>query len=149
MPDADPTTAGTEVLEFGVPATRAGLAMAMDGAEAFLARQSVSGDALARVLLVLEEALMNVSMHGGDADPGHVCRVELKLQRDEQGIHLHLRDDGRAFDPTQAAPPAQPASLAEARVGGWGVALMRRFARQMHYRREGGRNCLHLLLDAR
>ena len=62
----------------------------------------------------------------------------------EDGLVACLEDDGTPFDPTKVAPPQQPTSLADARVGGLGVHLIRKLTTDMHYERIGGRNRLIL-----
>ena len=53
-----------------------------------------------------------------------------------------IEDEGSPFDPRER-PRAQPATdLEDARIGGWGIPLMRRFSDEMHYRRAGTRNVL-------
>lgn len=77
----------------------------------------------------------------------------------EQHIHLHLgwqggdvaldvEDEGRAFDPRQVPQPEPAASLQDARVGGWGIPILRRFSDELRYRHEDGRNRLTLLFRA-
>lgn len=100
----------------------------------------------ARALLLIEEAIMNVAMHGHDPGTGpHPVNLALHLL--PQSIELHISDNGRAFDPCHGPLPARPTRLADAQPGGLGVHLMRRFARQMHYERRDGINLLRLVLD--
>jgi anti-sigma regulatory factor (Ser/Thr protein kinase) len=113
--------------------------------EAFLAAQAIVPRARARVALVLEEAVMNVALHGHDGPGSHSVGLALRVLSD--GIELSLEDDGRPFDPRGAEPPPRPQSLAEARPGGLGVHLMRSFSRRLHYERREGRNRLELLLE--
>jgi anti-sigma regulatory factor (Ser/Thr protein kinase) len=58
-----------------------------------------------------------------------------------------VEDGGVPFDPTTVAPrnPVPPASLEDATIGGLGLALVRRFARDLAYQRlANGRNRLGL-----
>ena len=48
-----------------------------------------------RLLLVVEEAVMSIAMHGGDSD--RLVQFELHLQPTQ--IVVTLQDDGPRFDP--------------------------------------------------
>lgn len=134
-------------LAIAVPASKAGLATANDALLRHLDAHGVSAGAAGRAALVLEEALMNVAMHGGQASaPGWALTVELSVQVGADTVTLELRDDGRPFDPRSLPAPQRPASIELAEPGGLGVHLMRRFARSLEYRREDGRNVLTLAI---
>ena len=103
---------------------------------------AVAGDAgmpadVAQELLVcLHELVGNAIMHGG---PG-VRQVSVEASRIVGRIALTVVDDGMAFDPTTVPEPVRPASLEEARIGGLGLVLVRRFAEELHYERANGCN---------
>ena len=128
-----------------VQASAEGVAQGVHHCEQFLQQHGVLPKARMRLSLVLEEAVMNLAMHGHPA-PGHQhAQVTLRLLPD--ALELALRDDGLPFDPQTAPLPERPSTLDEARPGGLGVALMRRFSRAMHYERVDGQNCLTMRLD--
>ncbi len=118
----------------------------MKAVEAFLAAKAVALRTRLRTSLVLEEAMMNIVMHGFE-QPGDQ-RVELAVTLPTGAVCLRLEDEGKAFDPRSAAEPTVAPSLAEAQPGGQGIPLMRRFTRSMDYERIGGRSVLTLTLDA-
>lgn len=68
----------------------------------------------------------------------HEQRVDVRVGAD--AVTPTIVDDGRPFDPTAHPRPSAPLSLAEASVGGRGIAMVRRASRGMRYRRVGGRN---------
>jgi anti-sigma regulatory factor (Ser/Thr protein kinase) len=107
-----------------------------------LAGTAVAPAALFRIELVLEELLMNVVSHGhpGERPEGFSVRLGLALHADH--LALCLEDDGVPFDPSTAALPAAPATLADARVGGLGLVLVHKSARRLHHEREDGINRL-------
>lgn len=109
-------------------------------------RHAVAARPLASVRLLVEEVVMNVAMHGGGTAT-RAPRVDLVIRMRPEGIELQIDDDGQPFDPSTAASPPRPTSLAEAVPGGTGLHLLRRFARAMQYERRDGRNRLTLLLD--
>jgi len=96
------------------------------------------------VRLCLEEAVMNVVMHGhGEGEPGEIV---VSLGRGP-GAALWARVADRAppFNPVAAPlPPAHRPSLQEGPLGGRGLRLMRRFAADLHYERRDGQNLLTL-----
>ncbi|MEJ6007871.1 ATP-binding protein [Paucibacter sp. AS339] len=94
--------------------------------------------------LVLEEVLMNVKLHAFQDEQQHLS--ELKAWFDDAQLYLRFEDEGLAFDPTQAAEPAVPSSIAEAPTGGRGLLLVRKRASHMQYQRVGERNQLTIAL---
>jgi len=111
----------------------------------FLAGLQVDEAAVHAVELVLEELVGNTLRYGYADDAAHAIDVELDVG--PAGILVRLRDDARPFDPTRHAVPAPPASLAEAPVGGRGIALVRACVRAMRYRREAAANVLEVEIE--
>lgn len=104
--------------------------------ESYAQEQGLSPRAAFQLDLVLAEAVANIVEHGG----GEV--IELACQRRNGDLHLELRDDGPAYDPTLRPPPQRPATLEQAVPGGLGVHLMRQYTRELLYRRDGAHNLL-------
>jgi anti-sigma regulatory factor (Ser/Thr protein kinase) len=94
--------------------------------------------------LVLEEVLMNIVWHAYGEEPGHTMTIEAGRQGDE--VVLAFEDQGVPFDPTSAEDPPLPTSLEDAKVGGLGLMLVRKFAREVAYERCGGTNRLKVVL---
>jgi len=90
--------------------------------------------------LCAEEILVNALSHGGRARLSIVITLESLQDR----LRLTLRDDGAAFDLAEAPARKIDATLEKSRPGGWGVALVRRFADHVQWRREGDRNVVIL-----
>lgn len=112
---------------------------------AHLEGQAVSPRGLYRLELVLEEAMMNRLWHAFPDGGTHEIGLTLALEPD--ALVLTIDDDGIAFDPLQAPPPAPATSLAEAQVGGLGLMLTRKAARSCHYERRDGRNRFTVVID--
>ena len=104
-------------------------------------KANLSGDRTGQLELILEEILINLSLHayegGGEGDvvvtysipvPGKLC--------------VEVSDRGREFDPLAAAAPNLTLDLAGRPVGGLGIFLIRSFADSLTYRREDGWNRL-------
>jgi serine/threonine-protein kinase RsbW len=92
--------------------------------------------------LALEEIFMNIVIHG--SRPGTVPRVEVSLHRDAESLTMTVEDDGPEFDPLSLPPPDVTASLADRRVGGLGVFLVRKMMDSVRYARIAGRNQLRM-----
>ncbi len=95
--------------------------------------------------LCLGESVSNVIRHGVVGGGGAEIRVSLS----ERGgrVIACVEDEGAAFDPTAVAPPPPLRSLADARVGGLGIHLMRQYSARMVYARVGPCNRLVLEFD--
>jgi serine/threonine-protein kinase RsbW len=92
--------------------------------------------------LALEEIFMNVVLHG--SPPGTLPRVELSLGLADGGVTMTLEDNGSEFDPLSLPPPDLEASLADRRVGGLGVFLVRQMMDAVSYERVGAHNRLRM-----
>jgi len=132
-------------LQLDLPADRPGLARVLAALESHLSAHQVPHKAVARALLVLEEAFMNVVMHGHRPHQP-VPSVQFWLALQDDSIELCLIDDGPAFDPRSAVRRERPGSLDEARPGGLGVELIKTFARTVAYEYRDRRNVLRLRL---
>ena len=89
------------------------------------------------------EVVTNIMTHAcGDAG---AQRILLRLGWQGEDVALEVEDEGSRFDPLQVPQPASASSSQDARVGGWGIPIVRRFSDGLHYRREDGRNRLTLL----
>lgn len=101
-------------------------------------------DVIQRMELCANEALANIISYAYEEPGQRDIRLELIALQD--GVRLTIRDDGRPFDPVSAPLHQQPASLAEARIGGLGLQLIRKLMSACEYRREQDGNVL--VLDA-
>ncbi len=116
---------------------------------AFVSAQAEASSVAARRLphleLALEEALVNICTYAYREPPRDVT---VRLLRDDRRFAVELVDEGIPFDPLEEAPPPDLSSGLEDRaVGGLGVLLIRRVTDEVHYRREGERNILSLVLN--
>jgi len=92
--------------------------------------------------LVLEEIFLNIVMHG--SQPGSTPVVEVSLHRAAESVTMIVEDDGPQFDPLSLPPPDVTASLADRRVGGLGVFLVRNLMDTVSYTCVAGRNQLRM-----
>jgi len=135
---------GTRV-EIRFPGTHAGFAKGFVRARHELDAQRVDGPARYNVELVFEEITANIIGHG--APDGHELHVCVTLEACGDSIVLTFEDNGVPFDPRRRSDPLPQKSLEEARIGGYGLMLVRRAARSNDYLRTAdGRNRLTVRL---
>ena len=87
------------------------------------ALQALSADTLFAVQLCIEEAVANIVMHGGAREDRLAIAVE--LERNGATLVARIEDNGSEFDPTQFPPLSMAKSLDDAKVGDYGIHLMR------------------------
>ena len=98
--------------------------------------------------LVFEEVVANIVGHG--APDGHALEVRLLLEIRPDSIILTFDDNGVPFDPRGRADPPPQKSLDEARIGGYGLMLVRHAVSSLDYLRTAeGRNRLTVRLPTR
>ena len=91
--------------------------------------------------LVFEEIVDNIISHS--AAPGEELDVRVTLEVRPDTIILTFEDNGVPFDPRGLPDPQPPKSLEEAKIGGFGVLLVRQAARSIDYlRTASGHNLL-------
>jgi anti-sigma regulatory factor (Ser/Thr protein kinase) len=106
------------------------------------AEPAISPSVSFAIQLCLEEAVANIIMHGGAEND--YLEIAVELERTDGMVVARVEDTGREFDPTQVPQPALAMSLAEAKVGDFGISLMRSFASKLDYERRDSRNRLTL-----
>jgi serine/threonine-protein kinase RsbW len=87
-------------------------------------------------------------MRYGAPQGGEPC-VDVSIEIGADDIVIAVEDDGIAFDPCGRTDLGAPATLAEARDGGFGLRIVRHVASTMQYERTANqRNRLLLTLSA-
>lgn len=80
-------------------------------------------DDLFAVRLALEEALVNAIKHGNQLD--RAKKVAVAYRVDNEAVEIHVRDEGRGFNPDDLPDPLVPENLE--RCCGRGLLLMRHY----------------------
>lgn len=109
-------------------------------------RAGLDADVAWKAEMCLNEAATNIILYGFDDSARHPITIELETT--SRSIRITLADDGRPFNPLDAPPPPVVHSLEEAPIGGLGIHVIRSFAQNVRYHREGGRNVLTLTFEA-
>jgi len=94
--------------------------------------------------LVIEEAVTNIFKYAFDNDKDHLLSIMVNLIPDK--IVVRIKDDGFPFNPLSHQAD-KPESLENAKVGGLGILLIKKFTSDLKYNREDGKNCLTMVLD--
>jgi len=116
------------------------LAPLTQSVEAFGARHHLSEAVVFAVTLALDEIVTNVVSYGYDDSADHDIHVCMSLRADD--LIVEVEDDGRPFNPLEAEAPDLDASLADRKVGGLGIHLVRKLMDGLEYHREQGKNRL-------
>jgi serine/threonine-protein kinase RsbW len=108
---------------------------------------TASAAGIAHELIVMldfcaNEAVSNIINYAYDDERHH--DITLELSKTAQGACLVIRDDGKPFDLLHAPEYIAPKSLAEAKIGGLGIHLIRRTISHCTYQLENGFNVLRL-----
>jgi serine/threonine-protein kinase RsbW len=119
------------------------LARVADWIDVWARSRALPAGVIERLHLCAAEAVTNIIMHAYADSASH--SISLALRSVAGAAVLEIEDDGRAFDPGERPAPPPIRDIENAPVGGWGIAIMRRFSDEMHYRRTGGHNRLTLV----
>lgn len=93
--------------------------------------------------VALDELLQNTIAHGFAEQQGGAVTIAVLLETDR--LTVTLTDDGRPFNPLDAAAPDTARPLEDRPVGGLGIHLVRQLMDDVHYQRQGGRNVVVLV----
>ena len=118
------------------------LASLMNASTNFLEDNGVDAQAVYRINLALEEMITNIIKHGYDDYDSHEINVSIEILENE--ITGVIEDDGHEFNPLKLEKKPGAASLAEHKIGGLGIHLIRELLDQIAYRRENGKNILEI-----
>lgn len=100
-------------------------------------------EAIADLVLAVDEAVTNIIMHGYRNAGG---TVEIEVSMENGDLLVRLCDEATDFDPTRVPPPNLSLPLEERSIGGLGVHMMRCCCDRLeHQCRPGGGNVLLLV----
>lgn len=95
------------------------------------------------IRLILEELILNAVDYGTDDQS---TEVSLDLLSEADSIQIELRDNGKAFNPLEDAPePDFETPVANRRLGGLGVHLVKHLSDKVSYRHSDGQNILTIV----
>lgn len=126
------------------------LSRAQAWGETLAARLGLSERTRYAILLCLEESLANVVLHGYRGQAGHPIVIQCWVV--DGTLFLAIEDKAPSFAPADAsAPPGatEPASLEVLVPGGYGIGLLRHFARELVYEKLADGNRLTMGFSTR
>ena len=109
--------------------------------QAFGREHHVDERVLFGLAVALEECCSNIVSHACAAQPHE--QLQVRVERNAEGLAIELRDRGPAFDPTGVAS-ADGADGELDGSGGWGIQLVRHYTDEIGYERVGDENILRL-----
>jgi sigma-B regulation protein RsbU (phosphoserine phosphatase) len=122
--------------EIDTLATTEGISVMTDKIFAYLGDQRVDARAAHHVALVLEELVTNLGMHGNCCDKPARIRLAVELKQ----VTGEIMDTGPTFDPNSASDPDIDAPMADRRIGGLGLYLVRQLTASLGYSHRDGEN---------
>jgi serine/threonine-protein kinase RsbW len=99
-------------------------------------------EAIADMLVAVNEAVTNIIVHGYRGQPGV---IDVKVTYDRDALVVSLQDQSPPFDPTSVPAPDVSLPLAQRPLGGMGVHLMRQFTDELIYQPTADGNQLILI----
>ena len=95
------------------------------------------------IRLILEELILNAVDYGTEDQS---TEVSLDLLSEADSIQIDLRDNGKAFNPLEDAPEYDfDIPVANRRIGGLGVHLVKHLSDEVSYRHSDGQNILTIV----
>jgi serine/threonine-protein kinase RsbW len=92
-------------------------------ARSFSAKMGFDEEADFQIEMAVHEAVINAIHHGNKEDPGK--KVYIKFLALEDGLEIHVRDEGEGFDPNTLPDPLAKENLLS--ISGRGIFLVRKF----------------------
>lgn len=122
----------------------------LDGFRSFVFPKAEGNERLKSIVpdldLVLEEVLTNIIYYAYPSGQGDI-QLECEIVNEGE-LLIRIKDWGIPFNPLEKDPPDLTLDISEREIGGLGIFLVRRLAREIDYKREGETNVLTLLFTA-
>ena len=109
---------------------------------AFGREQNLPEDVVFNLTLCLEELAVNTISYGYGEGADRTFPVHLWME--EGSVCVRLQDDADAFNPLEAPEFNIQKAMAQERIGGLGITLVRRLMDVFRYERRDGWNIIHL-----
>lgn len=114
----------------------------LDFAMSFASEQGFAGRILQNIELCLEEALVNIFSYAYENTSG---RAEVKCLFEGGVLTIKVTDAGLPFDPLAVDSPDVHTNMADNRIGGYGIVLIKKLTDDVRYIRENDKNILTLV----
>ncbi|MBT8365996.1 MAG: ATP-binding protein [Deltaproteobacteria bacterium] len=97
---------------------------------------------LFEINLGLDELFTNIISYGYEDDSEH--QIKISLAKDKETLVVEVEDDGKPFNPLDAACPEESQDLDSINIGGLGIHLIKKMMDDINYQRVRGKNKLIL-----
>jgi len=97
---------------------------------------------LFEINLGLDELFTNIISYGFEDDSDH--RIKFSLAKKKETLVVLVEDDGKPFNPLEAAAPEVSQDLDSINIGGLGIHLVKKMMDAIDYQRVKGKNRLIL-----
>jgi serine/threonine-protein kinase RsbW len=97
---------------------------------------------LFEINLGLDELFTNIISYGFEDDADH--RIKFSLAKKRETLVVQVEDDGKPFNPLEAANPEVSQDLDSINIGGLGIHLVKKMMDAIDYQRVEGKNRLVL-----
>lgn len=129
-----------QLYQFSQTITRSDAASIRQQLAKVIVASGADPEAVADIILALNEAVINSVRHGYQEQPGW---LHIEVWRNGRSLVVKQSDKAPPFDPTTVPPPDTTVPLALRSPGGMGVQMMRHFTDELAYMRTAdGRNQL-------
>jgi len=95
-----------------------------------------------RIVLALEEALVNIISYGYPDDKRGTIEVCCEELNPKKGLKITIRDRGLPFNPLEHIPNEEDFGKEPDRLGGFGIFLIQEIMNHVQYERKNGQNVL-------
>ena len=131
MPASAPFTGALPALRFALANSRDSAEKGRQQAIAFLAPFAISTRQINRIEVVFEELISNIVRYGmAGHDAGRIV-VGVAIHPDE--IEITFEDNGIPFNPLEKEGNAPFDTLENAKIGGLGIPLLKKFTKRVSY----------------
>jgi anti-sigma regulatory factor (Ser/Thr protein kinase) len=127
-------------VRLSVDADPAGVSTASAWIRALAESLDFPADDVYRLDLCLSEIVANIVEHSGVGRRAGRIALEASAPPGAASMSVSVADDGAAFDPLSAPPPAGFADPARIQIGGLGIHLVRSYADDCGYERLAEQN---------
>ena len=93
---------------------------------------------LFEINLGLDELFTNIISYGFEDDSEH--QIKFSLAKEKETLVVQVEDDGKPFNPLEAACTEVPPDLDSVNIGGLGIHLVKKMMDVIDYQRVKGKN---------
>ena len=114
-----------------VPSSTENLVLIRDFVSSIAVRAGLDESEVGKLTLAVDEACANVIEHAYRHDA--TKEVTVKAIVDDEALRIHVVDTGQGFDPMSVPQPDLQTLVAERRLGGLGLRVIKSLMDEVHY----------------